>query len=183
MKHTEKNIFIHNTAFRYLGWILIVAGALLALNGITRNGTPSDTVISNSIFGGIGVLVGIIFLLVAQKRKCIHFSADDVTYYSHKKNGAKPIFHSKYADINLLKSFYDKKHRSQNIMLYVDDNDTITFSSSFIHTEQLYEIWQEMMLRCDEYIKKNEISVENELGILEEPDANNSLNHSENQNS
>jgi hypothetical protein len=48
-------------------------------------------------------------------------------------------------------------------LLFVDENNTISFTTSFFPREKLVEVYKELLLRCEEFIAKDEITVDNDL--------------------
>ena len=48
-------------------------------------------------------------------------------------------------------------------MIFVDEDKILSLSSNFYPEDKLKEIYNELILRCSEYIEKNELTIEDEL--------------------
>jgi hypothetical protein len=154
----NKTISVSLDTFKYLGFLIIGVSLVLILNTfISIN--PTDNTVANNFTGGIvGVVIGILFLLLGNRKRRIIFFENKIEYIT-----SKPVFTANYADINLIKTFINPSNKSENLMLFVDEYNVISFTSSFFSRENLIEVYQELLLRCQEYIAQNELTVDNEL--------------------
>ncbi|MPM68224.1 hypothetical protein SDC9_115155 [bioreactor metagenome] len=153
-----KNIVVKFNSIKLLGLLLIGVGLVLFINTyISINPTESSTANNNS--GGIiGVIVGSVFFILGNRKRQISFSEDKIEYLN-----SKLVFSTKYGEINLIKTFIDPANKSENLMIFVDENKTISFSSSFFNKDILQNIYTELLFRCKEFIDKDEITVDNDL--------------------
>jgi len=154
----NKTITVSLNTFKYLGILIIGVSVALILNTATSINPTEDVVAKNFSGGAAGVIVGIIFLLLGKRKRKINLLENRIEYIT-----SKTVFTANYADINLIKTFIDPANKSENLMVFVDENDTISFATSFFPKEKLIEVYQELLIRCQEYIAKNEITVDNEL--------------------
>jgi len=155
----NKTFSVSLNTFKYLGFLIIGVSAALILNTVTSI-NPTEDVLAKNISGGVlGVIVGIFFMFFSRKKREINFLENKIEY-----TASKLIFSADYSEINLIKTFIDPSNKSENLLIFVDENITISFTASFFPREKLIEIYQELLLRCSEFIAKNEITVDNELG-------------------
>ena len=158
MEKENKIISVSLNTFKYLGFLIIGVGVALILNTV-NSFNPSEEVLSKNISGGVfGIIIGIIFLFLSKKKRSIIFLENKIEYIT-----SKPIFTANYSDINLIKTFIDPANKSENLMIFVDENNIISFTTSFFPKEKLIDIYQELLLRCEKYIAKNEITIDNDL--------------------
>jgi len=157
-KIENKTITVSLNTFKYLGFLIIGISVALIFNTVSSINPSENTVAGNWTGGTVGVIIGIIFLLLGNKKRKIIFGETQIEYIA-----SKPVFIANYSEINLIKTFIDPANKSENLMIFVDENNTISFTSSFFPKEKLVEMYKELLLRCDEFISKNEITVDNEL--------------------
>jgi len=154
----KKIIETNNKPLLMLGYLLLGISIFLILNSIFQ-ATPTQGYIYNNLHLGIvGIAVGIIFVLLGKKKKCIIFLENE---FICKIN--RHIFTEKYTNINLIHTFIDSNNRSKNLLIYFDENKTLSFSSSYWLEEKLIDAYKEFIIRSKNFIDINEISVENEL--------------------
>ncbi|MCL2313171.1 MAG: hypothetical protein FWC41_11950 [Firmicutes bacterium] len=154
----NKTFSISLNTFKYLGFLIVGVGITLIFNTV-NSFNPSEEILAKNISGGVfGIIIGIIFLFISKKKRSIIFLENKIEYST-----SKPIFTANYSDINLIKTFIDPANKSENLMIFVDANNTISFTTSFFPKEKLVEVYQELLLRCEEFITKNEITVDNDL--------------------
>jgi hypothetical protein len=148
----KKELSESNNTFKYLGALLIVVGVAAIFNTI-------DVISIDKITIGIaGIGLGVYLLLRGFAKRRFIFDETEYIYLS-----GKYTFNQKYKDINLVKNFTDPTNRSNNLLIFVDENDSISFSSSYFSEALLKNVFLELSVRCKEYIDNNELTIDNEL--------------------
>ena len=154
----EKIISTNNKSLLMVGVLLLGIATILIINSITQFSPTQDYIHNNLHLGVIGILAGAMFIIFGRKKKYIIFYEYQFSYKISKR-----IFNDSYSEINLIRTFIDTNNYSKNLMIYFDDNKCLSFSSSFWTEEKLIEAYKEFINRSNEFINKNEISIENNL--------------------
>ena len=154
----KKIIETNNKPLLMLGFLLLPISLVLILNSISQSNPTHNYLYTNFYIGLFGIVVGIFLILIGRKKKCIIFFENEFTYKINKH-----FFTEKYTEINLIHTFKDPNNGSKNLLIYFDENKTLSFSASYWTEEKLIEAYKEFLFRSREYIDKNEISIENDL--------------------
>jgi hypothetical protein len=154
----KKTIETNNKSLLMLGYLLIGIAIVLIFNSILQISPTKDYIYNNMYLGFIGIGIGGGFILLGRKKKKIIFSENEFTYKI-----SKHLFTERYVGINLIQTFIDPGNHSKNLMIYFEENKSLSFSSSFWTEEKLIEVYKEFISKTKDFIDKGEISVENEL--------------------
>ena len=154
----NKIIDTNNKSFLMVGLLLIGIAIVLIANSAFQMASTTEYIYNNMHLGFVGIFVGIIFMLLGKKKKYILFEENEFTYKI-----SKHTFSEKYTEINLIRTFKDQNNYSKNLMIYFDENKTLSFSSSFWSEEKLIDAYKEFVARSKNFIDKNEITIENDL--------------------
>jgi len=137
--------------FSYIGFLLVGCSLILILQLFLSKGHIAFSPL-------MPLVVGIIFCYVGFIGRKFIFDEKEFRYATTRTR-----FKAKYDEINLLKTFYDKQTKSNNLLVFIDENNVFSFSSNFYQEVKLKDIYKELEKRCKTYIDKNELTVENEL--------------------
>jgi hypothetical protein len=154
----DKTISVPLTSFRWLGILIIGISVALVLNTFISINSTESTIASNFTGGLIGGIIGICFLILSNRKRKINFNLEIIEYVTKVV-----VFSAKYSEINLIKTFIDPTNKSENILIFVDENRTVSFTTSFFPREKLIEVYNELLARCSEFIIREELTVDNKL--------------------
>jgi len=143
----EKVITTGIKSFVNVGYLLLGAWGLLVLKLYFDTG-------NFDILQLLPLLIGFFFVYLGKKGRQFVFSETDFKYSK---------FSARYDEINLLKTFKDTKNNSNNLLIFIDETNILSLSSSFYSQEILEKIYYELVRYCKKYIENNELTLENEL--------------------
>ena len=147
----NKTIVTMISSFNYIGILLIACAFILFLQSLLSDGGFEIGVL-------IPLIVGAVFCYVGLLGRKFSFLEQEIKYST-----TKLVFQARYDEINLLQTFHDKQTNSDNFLIFVDEDKILSLSSNFYQEDKLKEIYNELILRCSEYIEKNELTIEDEL--------------------
>ncbi len=158
LEKENKTISIKLKSFTAIGILVISGSILLSLSAYFSNAQTEEYIISTLKTGLIFVFVGFLLCYMGTKTRSLIFSEEKMEYKT-----SKLIFSAKYNEINLLKTFRDTNNNSQNLLILIEKNDSLSLSSSFFQLEKLQEAYKEILMRCETHINNKELSIENDL--------------------
>jgi len=154
----NKTISVKLKSFTTIG-VLVISGSILLSVSVYFNQSQSyDYILSTFKATSVFVIIGIILCYMGAKTRNIIFLEEKIEYKT-----SKTIFSARYDEINLIKTFKDPANNSQNLLIFVETNNSLALSSSFFSIDKLHETYIEILNRSDIYIKNNELTIENEL--------------------
>ena len=159
----NKTIVTPLKSFIYLGVMIFAFSIWLCLSNLNIMNNDAinsaDNFVSSNFTGGIfGIIIGVCFIFLGNKKRKIIFSDVNIEYIT-----SKPVFVANYDEINLIKTFINPTNKSENLMIFVDETKIFSFSTSFFPREKLVETYNELLSRCNQFIEKEELTIDNEL--------------------